>query len=107
MGLVSAGYSEFDADYIFATVQTLNRDERVRHIVEQAEYYGYSGDRVKGLIFCSRIDESEQLSQKFNSLGYRTIALNGSASEEERANAFERLAMDDKDATEDIQSLAK
>ena len=81
MGLVGAGYSEFDADYIFATVQTLNRDEHVRHIVEQAEYYGYSGDRVKGLIFCSRIDESEQLSQKFNSLGYRTIALNGSASE--------------------------
>lgn len=85
----------------------LTGDERVRHIVEQAEYFGYSGDRVKGLIFCSRIDESEQLSQKFNSLGYRTIALNGSASEEERANAFERLAMDEKDATEDIQPLAK
>lgn len=83
----------------------LTGDERVRHIVEQAEYFGYSGDRVKGLIFCSRIDESEQLSQKFNSLGYRTIALNGSASEEERANAFERLAMDEKDATEDIQPL--
>lgn len=40
----------------------LTGDERVRHIIEQAEYYGYSGDRVKGLIFCSRIDESEELS---------------------------------------------
>ena len=83
----------------------LTSDERVRHIVEQAEYYGYSGDRVKGLIFCSRIDESEELSQKFNALGYRTIALNGSASEEERANAFERLAMDEKDATNELQPL--
>jgi len=83
----------------------LTSDERVRHIVEQAEYYGYSGDRVKGLIFCSRIDESEELSQKFNALGYRTIALNGSASEEERANAFERLAMDEKDATKESQPL--
>lgn len=83
----------------------LTSDERVRHIVEQAEYYGYSGDRVKGLIFCSRIDESEELSQKFNALGYRTIALNGSASEEERANAFERLAMDEKDATKELQPL--
>lgn len=31
----------------------LTSDERVRHIIEQAEYYGYSGDRVKGLIFCA------------------------------------------------------
>ena len=83
----------------------LTGDERVRHIIEQAEYYGYSGDRVKGLIFCSRIDESEELSQKFNALGYRTIALNGSASEDERAYAFERLAMDEKDATEETQPL--
>ena len=83
----------------------LTGDERVRHIIEQAEYYGYSGDRVKGLIFCSRIDESEELSRKFNVLGYRTISLNGSASEQERADAFERLAMDEKDATEEMQPL--
>ena len=83
----------------------LTGDERVRHIVEQAEYYGYSGDRVKGLIFCSRIDESEELSQKFNALGYRTIALNGSATEDERANAFERLAMNENDATDKMQPL--
>ena len=83
----------------------LTGDERVRHIIEQAEYYGYSGDRVKGLIFCSRIDESEELSQKFNALGYRTIALNGSATEDERANAFERLAMDEKEATDKMLPL--
>ena len=83
----------------------LTGDERVRHIIEQAGYYGYSGDRVKGLIFCSRIDESEELSQKFNAAGFRTIALNGSASEEERTDAFERLAMDEKDATKGRQPL--
>lgn len=83
----------------------LTGDERVRHIIEQAEYYGYSGDRVKGLIFCSRIDESEELSQKFNAAGFRTIALNGSASEDERTDAFERLAMDEKDATDKMQPL--
>lgn len=76
----------------------LTGDARVQHIIEQAEYFGYSGDRVKGLVFCSRIDESEELSRKFNSLGYRTIALNGSASEEERIDAFERLAMDESEA---------
>lgn len=80
-------------------------DERVKHIIEQANYYGYSGDRVKGLIFCSRINESIELSRKFNLEGFRTIALNGSASEEERAEAFERLAMDEADQTDDCQPL--
>ncbi len=80
----------------------LTSDERVRHIVEQASYYGFSGDRVKGVIFCSSIKESETLSEKMNHTinpltgkYYRTIALNGSASEVERAEAFERLAQDE------------
>ena len=55
----------------------LTGDERVRHVIEQARYYGYSGDRVKGLIFCSRNRECEELSAKFNRLGYRTVALSG------------------------------
>ena len=29
MGLVGAGYSDYDADYVFAMVQTLNRDEHL------------------------------------------------------------------------------
>lgn len=77
-------------------------DERVKHIIEQANYFGHSGDRVKGLIFCSRIDESIELSNKFNQTinpetgrFFRTIALNGDATEEERQRAFERLAMDE------------
>ena len=76
----------------------LTGDERVKHIIEQAEYFGYSGERVKGIIFCSRIDESKELSAKFNKLGFRTIALNGDASEDERVDAFERLAMEETDA---------
>lgn len=75
----------------------LTADERVDNIIKQAEYYGYSGDRVKGLVFCSRIDESIELSDKFNERGYRTLALNGSASEDERQAAFERLAIDEND----------
>lgn len=30
MGLVGAGYSDYDRDYVFATVQTLNRDEHLQ-----------------------------------------------------------------------------
>lgn len=75
-------------------------DERVEHILEQANYYGYSGERVKGLVFCSRKQECQQLSAKFNDLGYRTVALSGDDSEEIRQNAFERLAMDEENATD-------
>ena len=80
-------------------------DERVKHIIEQAKYYGYSGNRVKGLVFCSRIEESKELSKKFNEAGYRTIPLNGDASEEERMEAFERLAMDEGHVSNDRQPL--
>lgn len=89
-------------------------DERVKHIIEQANYFGHSGDRVKGLIFCSRIDESVELSNKFNQTinpetgrFFRTIALNGEATEEERQRAFERLAMDENMLDTANQSNAK
>ena len=90
----------------------LTSDERVRHIVNQADYYGYSGDKVKGLIFCSNIKETEELSAKFNQIinpvtgkNFRTIALNGSASEQERQDAFERLAMNEDESSEDRRPL--
>ena len=88
-----------------AAFNQLTSDERVRHIIEQSEYYGYSGNRVKGLIFCSRVKECEELSKKFNELGYRTVALSGNDNEDKRQEAFERLAMDEEDATEDCQPL--
>jgi superfamily II DNA or RNA helicase/HKD family nuclease len=83
----------------------LIRDERVKHIIEQSEYYGYSGDRVKGLIFCSRKQECKELSKKFNDLGYRTVALSGEDSEEVRQNAFERLAMEEGEQTDKTKPL--
>ncbi len=90
----------------------LTSDERVKHIISQADYYGYSGDKVKGLIFCSNIKETEELSAKFNKIInpssgrlYRTIALNGSASEQERQDAFERLAMNEEDTGNNKEPL--
>ena len=73
----------------------LTSDDRVKYVMEQAEYYGYSGNRVKGLIFCSRIEEANELSKKFNENGWRTLALSGADSEEVRRGAIERLVNDD------------
>ena len=52
-------------------------DQRVKHIIEKAEFYGHSGSRVKGLVFCSRKDEAKTLSYEFNVRVYNTIALSG------------------------------
>ncbi len=83
----------------------LTEEERVKHIVEQAHYFGYSGEKVKGLVFCSRIEEAVALSEKFNQTinpetgkVFRTMALSGKTSEEERQRAFERLAMNEEEA---------
>ena len=70
-------------------------DERLNHIIKQAEYYGHSGDRVKGLIFCSRKDEAAEIASKLSFRGYRAKALTGDNSQEEREAAVARLEQDE------------
>ena len=66
-------------------------DTRVRYILEQANYFGYSGERVKGLVFCSGKKEAQELSTKFNEYGYYTTVLTGENSEKEREKAINLL----------------
>lgn len=69
----------------------LTTDARVTHIINQSQYYGFSGERLRGLIFCSHIEEAQILSQKFNERGFHTIALSGKDSQETRTNAIHKL----------------
>ncbi len=66
-------------------------DSRVRYILEQANYFGHSGERVKGLVFCSRKKEAQELSLKFNNKGYYTTVLTGKDSEKQREMCIELL----------------
>lgn len=68
--------------------------ERVKRIIEQAKFYGSDNGITRGLIFCSRKKEAIELSILFNSNGFKTIALTGDNTEEERANAIEKLESD-------------
>jgi superfamily II DNA or RNA helicase len=69
----------------------LEADERVDNIINKATFYGHSGNRVKGLVFCSRNDEAKALSDQFNKRGYDTIALSGSDSNDKREAAIKKL----------------
>ncbi|EDT85386.1 DUF3427 domain-containing protein [Clostridium botulinum] len=70
-------------------------EERVKHIIDKINFYGYCGDRVKGLMFCSNKKEAKELSDIFNTKGYKTVALTGESSQEEREKAIERLEQDE------------
>lgn len=101
------GIQDFAVDEIksdFRNFRYLTSESRVNYVIERAEYYGYSGDRVKGLIFCSNKREADTLSSIFNntikdkhnggSRCYRTVALSGSDSEIVRRNAISKLVAD-------------
>lgn len=74
-----------------STFNDLTTDARVTHIINQSQYYGFSGERLRGLIFCSQIEEAQILSQKFNERGFNTISLSGKDSQETRTNAIHKL----------------
>ncbi|WP_036498629.1 DEAD/DEAH box helicase [[Mycoplasma] testudinis] len=73
----------------------LASDERVKHIIEQAKFYGHGGNRVKGLVFCKNRSEAKELSKKFNALGFKTVALSGEDSDQKRSDAIDLLESDD------------
>ena len=91
---LSIGAETFDDDTRLRDFSRLVTDDRVEHIIEKAEYYGYSGNRVRGLVFCSSREESRILSQKFNRRGFHTLDLSGEDSQKVRERAIERLVDD-------------
>lgn len=78
-----------------ADFNNLISNERVERIIEHSHFYGCDRGRVKGLIFCSRQEEAKELSLKLNSRGYKTKALTGSSSEDEREDSILLLESDD------------
>lgn len=86
-----------DFEHNGATIEdtTILRDlvakERVDHILEKVNYYGFSGERIRGLMFCSRKAEAVELSNILNGRGLRTVALTGDDSQEERERRVTQL----------------
>ena len=74
-----------------ATFSNLVSEQRVNHILEKIAYYGVSGETVKGLIFCSSVNEAKELEGQFNARGLRTRALSGQHSQEERQRVVQDL----------------
>lgn len=80
-----------DEETGFRDFNRLTSDQRVSYVIEQINYYGHSGDSVRGLVFCSSKKEAIALSEKFNQRGLRSCALTGEDSQDKREEAIERL----------------
>ena len=84
-----------------ADFNDLTADERVLRILEKSEYYGFSGERVKGLIFCSHVKEAKLLAEKINeskkndSANWKAAYVTGETSIELREEYVRRLQYDD------------
>ncbi len=94
------GITDFEVDGSEKKLRDFNYltcDKRVDYVIQKAEYFDHSGNRVKGLAFCSTIEEAKELSRKFNDRGYKTIALSGADSQDAREKAVEQLEQDNRD----------
>ncbi|MBR6297407.1 MAG: DEAD/DEAH box helicase [Treponema sp.] len=69
--------------------------ERIRHIEHAIKLYKSNDVLVKGLIFCSRIEEAKELSNSLNKDGFVTTYLTGENSDSERERIIQKLESDD------------
>lgn len=72
-------------------VEQLSSQERVKYILDQTRYYGYSGDVLHGLIFCSGVAESVSLAKELTRQGYPSKALSGNDTEVKRRSVVKNL----------------
>lgn len=73
------------------SINILTSDERLKHILEKSNYYGYSGEKLHALIFVSSVQEGELLSEKLNFLGRKSKFLSSKNSDIERENSIKDL----------------
>ncbi len=68
---------------------------RVNHIIKALKEYGCSDGVPRGLVFCSKVEEANQLAQLFNEANINSVSLSGINSETEREAAIQQLESQD------------
>ena len=74
-----------------SSLSELLDQERIQHIIDKLYYYSHAGEEVRGLMFVSNREEAHKLSELLNQRGYKTKALTGMNSQEERQEAVKLL----------------
>ena len=90
-GVTDLDLGENDEDPELRDFNKLTSKARVQHILAKAKFYGHGAGRLKGLIFCSRNDEAQELAKLMRQEGIRCEALSGADSQEKREETIKRL----------------
>ena len=69
----------------------LTSKQRADHVIQKIEEYSVRKNDRRGLVFCSRNDEAQEMSRLFNERGYRTVAISGETSDEQRNQSIAQL----------------
>lgn len=95
---VSQDMSAKDSSQLTYEISQLATRERVRYIIDKIQQYSPYHQQVTGLVFCSRRDEAQRLSELFNEQtnqqeerNYRTKAITGATPVREREAAIKQL----------------
>jgi superfamily II DNA or RNA helicase len=80
-----------------AAFDSLTSNERVDKIIEKSSFYGCDNGEIRGLVFCSKVEECKVLASEFTKRGLPSIYLSGDNTEQERSNAIEQLESDNKE----------
>lgn len=72
-------------------LKDLVAEKRVEYVLKQLNYYGYCGEKAKGLVFCSRQEEARELAKLFSQAGHPSRALTNEDSQKRRAEVTQQL----------------
>ena len=64
-------------------VAALTTEERVKHIIKNINFYRNTSEPNRGLIFCSRHQEADRLSEALNRHGFNTVSLHSKNSNDD------------------------
>jgi len=66
-------------------------DERVEHIIQKMNFYGYSGEKRSALMFVSNVNETKEIADKLNQQGIKAQSLTSQDPEHIRELAIQNL----------------
>ena len=82
---------EHSSGEVIDSFNYLTSDQRIDHIIDKVNYYGYSGEKRTGLMFVSTVHEANEMAIKLTSKGMKSCALTGSTCENDRYKAIDEL----------------
>ncbi|APC39282.1 DEAD/DEAH box helicase [Clostridium estertheticum] len=75
----------------------LKVNERVDFIIDKMEFYGYDGEKRKGVGFCASIDHAQYMAAEFNKRGIKSVCLSADNSVDERQYYIKKLEADEEE----------